>query len=169
MKNAVQPQAVLSLSLSFGSFLPSILRMICFYLPKFLVNSLLFKGFITGWHSAAFFGFSFLKMEGRPTYLYHYLENIEEKILEGAEESGELPEKHLWASKRRWDSEELTLAWSMDSPRTVPDGKQWRSIDVVEAVSPLWLSQFCQSNRKQGPLKVKMGKVCWSKRTDKKV
>jgi len=34
-------------------------------------------------------------MEGRTTYLYHYLENIEEKILEGAEESGELPEKHL--------------------------------------------------------------------------
>ena len=121
------------------------------------------------WGSIQFFGFFFLKMEGRTTYLYHYLENIEEKILEGAEESGELPEKHLWASKRHWDSEELTLAWSMDSPRTVPDGKQRRSIDVVEAVSPLWLSQFCQSNRKQDPLKVKMGKVCWSKRTDKKV
>ena len=36
----------------------------------------------------------FLKMEGRTTYLYHHLDNIEEKILEGAE-SGELLEKHL--------------------------------------------------------------------------
>ena len=91
------------------------------------------------WGSIEFLGFFFLKMEGRTAYLYHHLDNIEEKILEGAE-SGELLEKHLWASKRCWDLEEPTLARSMDSPWTVPDRKQRRSTDAVEAVHPFWLS-----------------------------
>lgn len=46
--------------------------------------------------SIQFFGFFFfLKMEGRTAYLCHHLDNTEEKIIEGAEESGELPEKYL--------------------------------------------------------------------------
>lgn len=51
---ASQPQAGL------WNFLPQILSRSCLHLPRLLVTSLLFKGFITGWHPASFFGFPFL-------------------------------------------------------------------------------------------------------------
>lgn len=84
-------------------------------------------------------------MEGRTAYLCHHLDNTEEKIIEGAEESGELPEKYLEAVKGS-GIQGADLAQEPGEPRIQMESSGEHRYGGGS--QPLSLSQFCQSNRK---------------------